>query len=80
MTRFYIEKITEFYPYRSALISGFFFECTLTNEDFLALSKAIKRQGYEMDNHICWKTESGIYMMYSDGSLYMSHKLIVEKW
>jgi hypothetical protein len=79
MTRIYIEKIEEFYPYRRALLNGHFFSCTLTEEDFSALSKAITRQGYKMDNHICWKTESGICMMYSDGHLYMSHKLIVEK-
>lgn len=80
MTRIYIEKIEKFYPYRRALLNGHFFSCELNEEDFLSLRKVIARQGYQFDNHICWKTESGICMMYSDGHLYMSHKLIVEKW
>lgn len=80
MTRIYIEKIEEFYPYRRALLDGHFFSCTLTGDDLLGLSKALLRHGYRLDNHICWKTESGICMMYSDGHLYMSHKLVVEKW
>ena len=70
--------ITEFYTYRTAIVTGF---CIAVNE---TMSKTIREfltdNDYKMDNHICWKTDNGLTFMYSDRCLYIGTKVIKRNW
>lgn len=58
-TAFPLSKIVAFYRYRTALVFGF----SVSDVDEKTLHKiqrVLKRNGYEMDNHICWTTEDGL--------------------
>ena len=70
--------ITEFYTYRTAIVTGF---CIAINE---TMSKTIREfltdNGYKMYNHICWKTDNGLTFMYSDRCLYIGTKVIKRNW
>lgn len=72
-------NISEFYTYRTANI-----EISLIVEldeiSIKQLNRYIERNGYRMDNHICWKNNKGLYFRYSDGKLHVGHRIIIERW
>lgn len=72
-------KIVAFYRYRTALVFGFIVS-DVDENTLRAVRRVLKRNGYEMDNHICWTTEDGLSYMWSDGRLTVGTRLIVRNW
>lgn len=71
--------IEHFYTYRSAqLCASIWFD--LDDNGKKSLSNYLKRMGYRMDNHICWKNKDGMCFCYSDGQLGLGTEIIEEKW
>lgn len=72
-------KIVAFYRYRTALVFGF----SVSDVDDVYLrriQRMLKRNGHEIDNHICWTTEDGLFYMWSDGRLTVGTNLVVRNW
>lgn len=75
--------VEKFYSYRSAVV----IPIVLTIEDNESkLWKRVERYlsnqdtPIRMDNHICWKTTTGICMEYSDGKLYIGPSIREGRW
>lgn len=72
---FYDDKITEFYPYRSAkCIHSMFIELSPSQKEDLR-----EYLGSKMDNHITWKTGDLCYT-YSDENLYIGTSIKIMRW
>lgn len=72
-------KLVQFWTYRTArVIKG----CIFSVNDYQAtqIKKYLEHYGKHIDNHICWKTENGLYYMYSDSKLYIGNEILIEKW
>ena len=71
-------KITEFYPYRTATVTG------ICVEEDKTLSETVKEfledNGYKFDNHICFTTNNGLAFMYSGRCLYVGTKVTKRNW
>lgn len=78
--KIYFGKIEQFYTYRRAMLNEYFFSVEVNSEMFVAIKKALNKQGYDIGNHICWKTTDGIYYMLSDGLLYIGHNINIGNW
>lgn len=73
-------KITNFYSYRTALVHGFIIEDDKDHTLWNKVSRFVeKRNGYHMDNHICFSTENGLNFMWSDGRLIIGN-LTIRNW
>ena len=71
-------KITEFYPYRTAIVTGI---CVAEDT---SISETVKEfledNGYTLTNHICFTTNNGLAFMYSGRCLYIGTKVIKRNW
>ena len=71
-------KITEFYPYRTAIVTGI---CVAEDT---SISETVKEfledNGYTLTNHICFTTNNGLAFMYSSKCLYIGTKVIKRNW
>lgn len=72
-------KIVAFYKYRTALVFGFSIS-DVDEETICDVRRVLKRNGYEMDNHICWTTEDGLSYMWSSKRLTVGTRLIIRNW
>lgn len=72
-------KIVAFYRYRTALVFGFSIS-DVDEETIRDVRRVLKRNGYEMDNHICWTTEDGLSYMWSGRRLTVGTSLVVRNW
>lgn len=71
-------KITEFYPYRTAIVTGVYVaEDTSISE---IVKEFLEDNGYKFDNHICFTTNNGLAFMYSSKCLYIGTKVIKRNW
>lgn len=70
-------NITEFYPYRTAIVTGICFTDKTISE---TVREFLTENGYKMDNHICFITDNGLAFMYSDRCLYVGTKVIKRNW
>lgn len=69
-------EIVEFYTYRSALVAHSF---AIEDEDGsldAMVRRYVERNNYNMDNHICWKTDRGLCYRYSDRKLFIGTEII----
>lgn len=75
-------KITEFYSYRSGRLTNVqMIIDELTDKDKKILSRFLKKNGYELDNHICFKLANGMSIMFSDNKLLIgSEDIRKEYW
>ena len=73
-------KIAKFYTYRTALVHGF---CIEDDKDHTLWNRVYRfveeRNGYHMDNHICFTTENNQNFMWSDGKLVIG-SLTIRNW
>lgn len=69
----------KFYPYRTASLSASIW-ITLDEKGKAAIAQYIKRMGYKMDNHICWKLKDGGCFSYSDGALGFGTEIVEGRW
>lgn len=67
--------IIEFYTYRSAKVN-WSFNITLSQQDVDEIRGYIRDNGYNPDNHICWKDSNGICCWYMDRTLYVGTSII----
>ena len=71
-------KVTEFYPYRTAIVTGI---CVAEDT---SISETVKEfledNGYTLTNHICFTTNNGLAFMYSSKCLYIGTKVIKRNW
>lgn len=67
-------EITQFYTYRTALVHHSLI-IELDEAEIKQLKRYIERNSYQMDNHIAWKNDKGLYFGYSDHKLYVGHKV-----
>lgn len=70
-------KITEFYSYRTAIVTGVKIEDKTISE---TVREFVTENGYKMDNHICFTTDNGLAFMYSDRCLYIGTHVIKRNW
>ena len=71
-------KITEFYPYRTAIVTGIYVsEDTSISE---IVREFLEDNGYKFDNHICFTTNNGLAFMYSSKCLYIGTKVTKKNW
>ena len=71
-------KITEFYPYRTAIVTGIYVsEDTSISE---IVREFLEDNGYKFDNHICFTTNNGLAFMYSGRCLYIGTKVTKRNW
>lgn len=71
--------IIEFYTYRSAKVD-WSFNIKLSQQDIDEIKEYIKDNGYNPDNHICWKDNNGLCCWYMDRTLYIGTKIIKKKY
>ena len=61
-------SIKKFYPYRTALLeASIWFELGLYEKQ--QVCNYLKRQGFEPNNHICWKNADGMCFALEDNCL-----------
>ena len=77
MIDFNFLNITEFYPYRTAIVTGICFEDKTIHE---TVREFLTDNGYKMDNHICFTTNNGLAFMYSGRCLYIGTKVTKRNW
>ena len=71
-------KITEFYPYRTAIVTGI---CVAEDTSISEIVKGfLEDNGYKFDNHICFTTNNGLAFMYSSRCLYIGTKVTKRNW
>lgn len=70
-------EITEFYSYRTAIVTGVKIEDKTITE---TIREFVTENGYKMDNHICFTTNNGLAFMYSDRCLYVGTNIIKRNW
>lgn len=69
MIHFY-GKIVKFCTYRSGRLTDVQMTIDdLSDNDKKKLSSFLTKNGYKMDNHICFMTSGGMSVMYSDNKL-----------
>lgn len=73
------DKISAFYPYRSARAFSDLYLKDENNELWDAIRERLEEDGYKIDNHICF-TINNINYMWSDCQLYIGGKLTVSRW
>lgn len=72
-------KIVNFYPYRTARVCGVSIKSE--NHDlYEQVREFVEKNDYRMDNHICFKTDNGIYFMWSGNCLYVGTKVHIGNW
>lgn len=67
--------IEHFYTYRTALLEASIW-IDLEDREKKQLSNYLKRMGYRMNNHICWKNKDGMCFSYSDGQLGLGTEIV----
>lgn len=67
--------IVEFYTYRSARVK-YSFSIDLSRKDLDKINSYIRHNGYNPDNHICWKNKNGICCWKMDHKLYVGTSII----
>ena len=71
-------KITEFYPYRTAIVTGI---CVTEDTSISEIVREfLEDNGYKFDNHICFTTNNGLAFMYSSKCLYIGTKVTKRNW
>ena len=71
-------KVTEFYPYRTAIVTGI---CVAEDTSISETVKEfLEENGYKFDNHICFTTNNGLAFMYSGRCLYIGTKVTKRNW
>lgn len=73
------DSITEFYTYRTAF-TKYSMYITLNDNNLEDVKDFIILNGYQPENHISWKTSSGMCYTLSDGKLYIGTDLMVINW
>lgn len=72
-------KVTAFYGYRQARVIPYEVKISLDDRDYRRLAKMLRDNGYDIDNHIVFCSETTNYW-YSDNTLYIGGKLLIEDW
>ena len=70
-------KVTEFYPYRTAIVTGILVEDKTISE---TVREFLTDNGYKIDNHICFTLNNGLACMYSSRCLYIGTKVTKRNW
>ena len=75
-------EIVEFYTYRSARVPGaIILDFSQNWEDiYKHIKHYVERNGYRMDNHICWKTDDGLYCMLHDHKITIGTEILKGYW
>lgn len=81
MINFIIEgtSIVEFYTYRRARVH-YSFSIDLSRDDLDDINSYIRRNGYNPDNHICWKDRNGVCCWKMDHKLYVGTSIIEKSY
>lgn len=67
------------YPYRSARLANWTCCIPLSDLDILYLRRRLLKNGFGLDNHICFSTTDGNFM-YSDNKLYVGGQIVKGNW
>lgn len=69
--------ITAFYSYRKARVWGVALTLTMRQKD--DIREYLESNGYKIDNHICWSSNT-LHFMYSDGHLFIGTEISIKDW
>ena len=75
----------EFYGYRTASVTGHFFQCNRRSKDATALEQELaKKAGVKTDNHTVYTIENGcgvkIHVLCTDDTMYFGSELHEGSW
>lgn len=73
-------KIIKYYPYRSALLESYSIRIPLEKNAINQLNIILKRDGFSLDNHICFEDEAGTAYMFSDKALLIGKGIHEVQW
>lgn len=79
MIHFSSIKVTAFYGYRQARVVPYETKISLDDTDYRKLAKMLRDNGYDIDNHIVFCSETTNYW-YSDSNLYIGGKLLIGEY